>query len=328
MSAPNRLTMAQALNQALAQEMERDPRVLIYGEDVGLDGGVFRVTDGLIQKFGADRVIDTPLAESGIIGTAIGLAIGGFVPVTEIQFMGFIYVCMNQIAAHAARFRNRTRGRFSIPLVIRTPHGGGIHPPEHHSEAYESLFINTPGIKVVIPSNAYDAKGLLTAAIRDPDPVLFLEPIRIYRAFKEEIPAESYTVEIGKAKVVHEGRDLTVVSYGAMVHVANEAREVLDREGVKLEIIDLRTLNPLDLDTVLASVRKTGRALVLHEAPRNCGLGAEIAALIQERAILHLHAPVARVAGYDIAFPYAQLEHLYLPHRERVVKKIRDVLAF
>lgn len=323
-----RLTMVQAVNKALRDEMRRDESVLLLGEDVGVDGGVFRVTEGLLEEFGPQRVMDTPLAESGIVGTAIGLALGGFRPVAEIQFMGFLYPAVNQLFAHAARFRNRSRGRYHLPMVVRMPYGGGIHPPEHHSESYEALLVNTPGLKVAIPSNPYDAKGLLISAIRDEDPVIFLEPKRIYRAFREEVPAEPYAIPLGQAKVVKEGKDVTLISYGSMVRQALEAHEFLGREGISAEVVDLRTLNPLDVETVVASVSKTGRAVIAHEAPRTCGFGAEIVALLNERALLDLKAPIERVTGFDTVFPYAMLEQHYLPTRERVVAAVKRTLEY
>lgn len=323
-----RLTLAQAVNQALRQEMERDPSVLVLGEDVGRDGGVFRVTEGLLDAFGPDRVMDTPLAESGIVGVAVGLAAAGYRPVAEIQFMGFMYPAVNQLFAHVARYRNRSRGLFHLPMVVRMPYGGGIHPPEHHSESYESLLLNTPGLKVVVPSNPADAKGLLLSAIRHEDPVVYLEPKRIYRAFREEVPTATVPIPLGKARVAREGKDVTIVAWGSMVRQALEAHEALGREGVSAEVLDLRTLNPLDLDALLQSVEKTGRAVVVHEAPRNSGFGAEIAALLQERALLSLLAPVQRVAGFDTVFPLSLLEAHYLPHRERVVAAVRRTLEF
>ena len=326
--AAERLTLVQSVNRALKQEMERDPSVVVLGEDVGRDGGVFRVTEGLLDDFGPQRVMDTPLAESGIVGTAIGLALGGFRPVAEIQFMGFMYPAVNQLFAHAARYRNRSRGRFHVPLVVRMPYGGGIHPPEHHSESYEALLVNTPGLKVVIPSNPHDAKGLLASAIRDDDPVVFLEPKRIYRAFRDEVPTAPYTVPLGKAAVAKEGKDVTIIAYGAMVRVALEAHEALGREGISAEVLDLRTVNPLDAEAILSSVSKTGRVVVVHEAPRSAGVGAEVAALISERALLDLQAPVQRVTGFDTVFPYSMLENLYLPHRERVVAAAKKTLEF
>jgi len=327
-SAPEKLTLAQAVNRGLSEEMERDPKVLVMGEDVGVDGGVFRVTEGLIEKFGPSRVMDTPLAESGIVGTGIGLALTGFRPVCEIQFTGFVYPAVNQLFAHVARYRNRTRGRYHLPMVIRMPYGGGIHPPEHHSESYEALFVNTPGLKVVIPSTPADAKGLIASAIRDEDPVIFMEPKRIYRAFREEVPAGDYTVPIGKARIAVEGTDVSLFAYGSMVRQALEAQEALAREGVSAEVVDLRTVCPLDLEAILTSVEKTGRAVIIHEAPRNAGVGAEVAALIQERALLSLLAPVQRVAGFDAVFPLPLLEPHYLPTRDRVVRAVRRTLEF
>jgi pyruvate dehydrogenase E1 component beta subunit len=323
-----RLTIAQAVRDALRDEMARDERVIVLGEDVGIDGGVFRATEGLIEAFGPDRVIDTPLAESAIIGMSVGLAATGMRPVAEIQFMGFVYPAVNQLLGHAARMRNRTRGRLSVPMVVRMPYGGGIHPPEHHSESYESLFLATPGIKVVVPSNPYDAKGLLIAAIRDDDPVLFMEPKRIYRAFREAVPTTPFTVPIGSAKVVHEGDEATLISWGAMVRVCHDAADMLARDNISVEVVDLRTLNPLDRETILTSVRKTGRAVVVHEAPRSNGFGGEIAALIGEHALLHLHAPVQRVTGFDVIFPLAKNEHLYLPTRNRIAAAVRRTLEY
>ncbi|MBI4863268.1 MAG: alpha-ketoacid dehydrogenase subunit beta [Candidatus Riflebacteria bacterium] len=323
-----KLTLAQAVNRALFEEMGRDETILVMGEDVGIDGGVFRVTEGLLDAYGPERVIDTPLAESGIVGTAIGLALAGFRPVAELQFMGFLYPAMNQLCAHAARYRNRSRGRYHLPMVVRMPYCGGIRPPEHHSESYEALLVNTPGLKVVIPSTPYDAKGLLVSAIRDEDPVVFLEPKKIYRAFREDVPTGPYEVPIGKARVVVEGRDLTLIAYGAMVRVAMEAEQALARDGVSVEVLDLRTVSPVDVEAIVLSVEKTGRAVVVHEAPRNAGFGAEIVALINERALLSLLAPVQRVTGFDAVFPYPMLEHHYLPTKERVVKAARRALDF
>jgi len=326
--ATEKLTLAQAVRNAMREEMLRDPNVLVLGEDVGVDGGVFRATEGLIEEMGPERVIDTPLAESAIVGAAIGLAAAGFRPVAEIQFMGFVYPAVNQILAHAARMRNRTRGRINLPMVIRMPYGGGIHPPEHHSESYEAVFAHTPGIKVVIPSNPYDAKGLLVASIRDEDPVLFLEPKKIYRAFREEVPAEPYEVPLGRAAIAREGRDVTLISWGAMVRLCLDAADALDRDGVSAEVVDLRTLNPLDRETMISSVVKTGRAVVVHEAPRTAGFGAEIVALINEHALLQLEAPVGRVTGFDVVFPLSQLETNYLPNRRRVVRAVQKALEF
>ncbi len=327
-SSTEKLTIAQAVCDGLATEMARDERVIVMGEDVGVDGGVFRATDGLIERFGPQRVIDTPLAEDAIVATAIGMAMSGLRPVAEIQFMGFVYPALNQIFAHAARMRSRTRGRFYVPIVIRMPFGGGIHAPESHSESYEALFVHTPGIKVVIPSNPHDTKGLLASAIRDDDPVLFLEPKRIYRAFREAVPTDDYAVPLGQAAVAHAGEDVSLVSWGAMVRVCLDAAQELAGDGISAEVVDLRTLNPLDRETLLQSVVKTGRAVVVHEAPRTAGFGAEIVALINEHALLQLEAPVQRVTGFDTVFPYAKLEQHYLPTRERVVKAVRATLDF
>ena len=321
-------TMAQAINQALAGEMERDGRVVILGEDVGVDGGVFRITDGLFDKFGRERVIDTPLAESAGVGVAIGMAALGLKPVVEIQFMGFIYPAFNQIVSHVARLRNRTRGRFTVPLVIRTPYGAGVRALEHHSESTEALFCHVPGLTVVVPSTPYDAKGLLVAAIRGNDPVLFLEPTRLYRAEKQDVPDEAYEVPIGKAKVTRSGNDLTIIAWGAMVPVAERAAVLAAESGWSAEVIDLRTLSPMDRETVVGSVKKTGRVLVVHEAPKTCGLGAEIAALIGEKALLSLEAPVLRITGWDITPPLPKGEDVYYPNPERVFRGIRRLMEF
>jgi len=320
--------LVEAINHGLMLEMERDPSVVLLGEDVGKEGGVFRVTDGLQAKFGAERVIDTPLAESGIVGVAIGMAVKGLRPVAEIQFEGFLPPAMDQIMNHASRIRNRSRGRFTCPLVIRSPWGGGIHAPEHHSDSPEAIFAHTPGMKVVIPSTPYDAKGLIISAIRDPDPVLFFEPKRIYRAIKEEVPDESYTIPIGQAKVVREGKDITAITWGAMVREVLRAAEMADGEGIQAEVIDLRTISPMDENAFLESVRKTGRAVVVHEAPPTCGVGAEIIARINEKALLSLQAPVVRVTGFDIIVPLMKLETHYLPSPERILAGIRKVMKF
>jgi len=320
------LNMVQSLNQAMHQEMERDPRVLILGEDIGVDGGVFRLTEGLLEKFGRERVIDTPLAESAIVGTSIGLAVAGLRPIAEIQFMGFIYLAMNQIIAHAARLRNRSRGRFSVPIVIRTPYGAGVKALEHHSESTEALFCQIPGLKVVAPSTPYDAKGLLIAAIRDDDPVIFLEPTKIYRAGRQEVPEDPYEVPLGKAKIVREGEGISVVAWGAMIPVVEQAAETVAKDGIFPEVIDLRTLSPLDRDTVLESVKRNGRLLIVHEAPQTCGLGAEIAAFVAERAMFQLEAPIGRVTGQDITIPLAKGEDTYYPSPERVVRGIKTIL--
>ncbi|RMF88975.1 MAG: alpha-ketoacid dehydrogenase subunit beta [Nitrospinota bacterium] len=323
-----KMTMVEAINQALREEMERDDTVLVLGEDVGKAGGVFRVTDGLQARFGEERVIDTPLAESAIVGVAFGLAVAGMKPIAEIQFMGFLYPAYDQILCHISRIRTRSRGRFTCPMVIRMPYGGGIHAPEHHSESTEAVLAHTPGIKVLIPSTPQDAKGLLLSAIRDPDPVIFLEPKRIYRAIRGEVPEGEYTVPIGKARVVQEGEDVTVICWGAMVREVLNAAELLDGQGVSLEIIDLRTISPMDSEAIIASVRKTGRAVVVHEAPRTCGLGAEIVAQINEKALLSLEAPVERVTGFDTVVPLPRSEHFYLPTPERIIQGIERVLKF
>jgi pyruvate dehydrogenase E1 component beta subunit len=323
-----KLSLVEAVNLALQEEMRRDERVVVLGEDVGRDGGVFRATQGLLEEFGGDRVIDTPLSESGIVGTAIGMAVYGLRPVAEIQFMGFVYLAFNQIIIHAARIRNRSRGRYSVPLVIRMPYGGGIKALEHHSESTEALFAHIPGLKVVVPSMPGDARGLLTAAIRDPDPVVFLEPKKIYRAFKEEVAEEEHLVPLGKARLVKEGEDITIIAWGAMVRVAEAAARLAVEKNIDAEIIDLRTLSPMDTEAIVNSVRKTGRALVVHEAPKTCGLGAEITALINEKALLHLEAPVERVTGQDITAPLPKAEDYYHPSGKRVLRGIEKVMHF
>jgi pyruvate dehydrogenase E1 component beta subunit len=320
------LNMAQALNQAMHQEMERDQRVLVFGEDIAVDGGVFRLTEGLLEKFGKERVIDTPLAESTIVGASIGMAVAGLRPIAEIQFMGFIYLAMNQIIAHAARLRNRSRGRFTVPLVIRTPYGAGVKALEHHSESTEALFCQIPGLKVVAPSTPYDAKGLLIASIRDDDPVIFLEPTKLYRAGRQEVPEEIYEVPLGKAKIVREGEGMTIVAWGAIIPVVEQAAEIVGKDGIFPEIIDLRTLAPLDRETVLESVKRNGRLLIVHEAPKTCGLGSEIAALVAERAIFQLEAPVLRITGPDITVPLAKGEDFYYPSPERVAWGIKKIM--
>lgn len=318
----------EAVNLTLKEEMKRDDRVIVLGEDVGVNGGVFRATVGLLEEFGEDRVIDTPLSENGIVAGAIGMAVNGLRPVAEIQFMGFIYYILNHIICHAARLRNRTRGRLTVPLVIRAPYGAGIRAPEHHSESTEALFTQIPGIKVVVPSTPKDTRGLLTSAIRDPDPVIFLEPKRIYRAIKEDIPDEEYTIPLGKARIVKEGKDITVICWGAMVRVVEAVSEEAEKDNIDIEIIDLRTLSPLDKDTIITSVEKTGRALVVHEAPKTCGLGAEIVALINEKALLSLNAPVLRVTGQDITVPLAKGEDYYIPSVVRVMQGLKKIINF
>jgi len=320
--------MVEAINLALREEMERDNRVFVLGEDVGREGGVFRVTDGLQEKFGADRVIDTPLAEAGIVATAFGMAVYGLRPIAEIQFDGFLYSCLDQIINHIGRIRNRSRERFTCPLVVRVPYGGGIHAPEHHSESPEALLAHTPGIKVVIPSTPYEAKGLLLSSIRDPDPVFFLEPKRIYRAIREEVPEGDYTIPLGKARLVKEGKDVTVIAWGAMVREVSNAAEKLKGDNIDVEVIDLRTISPIDVETIIASIRKTGRGVVVHEAPRTCGLGAEIIALINEKALLSLQSPVERVTGFDVPVPLLKSEHYYFPNPERIILAVKKVVNF
>jgi pyruvate dehydrogenase E1 component beta subunit len=322
-----KLDLVGAINLALAQEMAADDRVMILGEDVGVNGGVFRVTDGLQKRFGCDRVVDTPLSESGIIGSSIGLAMAGMRPVPEIQFEGFMGPAYDQIINQAARCRSRTRGAFTCPMTIRVPIGGGIHAPELHSDSPEAVYAHTPGLKIVMPSRPRDAKGLLISAIRDPDPVIFFEPKRVYRSFKEEVPSEDYTLPIGKASVVNEGTDVTLITWGAMVFDCLAAIDRLPDE-VSVELIDLRTIYPMDIETIAESVQKTGRAVVVHEAPRTAGFGAEISAQIQEHCFLYLEAPVQRVTGFDTAMPYYKLEQEYLPGPERITSAIRDCLAY
>ena len=324
-----KLTMVKALNLALHQEMERDPDVLVVGEDVGVDGGVFRVTEDLHRVFGGTRVIDSPLAEAGIIGASVGMAIYGLKPVCEIQFSGFAFQCFHQIENHVARFRQRSQGRFQVPLVVRMPYGGGVRALEHHAESEEQFYAHIPGLKMVVPSSPRNARALLAAAIRDPDPVIFFEAKALYHAAKEEVPDEAETMPLGKARVDREGGDLTLVAYGAMVRVAREAADLLEAEdGVQAEILDLLTVSPLDREALVASVGKTGRAVIVHEAPRSFGPGAEIAASIQEGAFLSLEAPIRRVTAYDIPFPGFAREKANVPDAARVVAAARETLAF
>jgi pyruvate dehydrogenase E1 component beta subunit len=323
-----KLTMVQALNLALRQEMERDDGVIVMGEDVGLDGGVFRVTDGLIQRFGEQRVVDTPLAESAIAGMAVGMAVYGLRPVCEIQFSGFSYHCFHQMENHAARLRWRTQGRFSVPMVLRMPYGGGVRALEHHSESREAYWAHTPGLKMVIPSSPRTARALLISAIRDPDPVVFYESKALYRAFREEVPEEPETLPIGKARVVREGDAVTLIAYGAMLAPALAAAEQLAREkGIEAEVIDLLTISPLDDSTLAASITKTGRAAVIHEAPRSFGPGAEIVARLMENAFYYLEAPIARITGFDIIIPLFSRENDYLPNAGRIVRQVLRLLA-
>jgi pyruvate dehydrogenase E1 component beta subunit len=322
------MNMVQALNLALRQEMERDDGVVILGEDVGVDGGVFRVTDGLIDAFGEGRVVDTPLAESAIAGMSIGMAVYGLKPVCEIQFDGFSYYTMHQIEAHAARLRWRSQGRYNVPMVLRAPYGGGVRALEHHSESREAFWAHIPGLKMVIPSGPRNARALLVSAIRDPDPVIFYEPKAIYRAFREEVPEEEETLAIGRSQVVREGRDLTLIAYGAMMRPTLEAAEELQRaRGVQAEVIDLLTISPLDDSLLVQSAKKTGRVAVVHEAPRSFGPGAEIVARLVEKAFYFLEAPVARVTGYDVIIPLFSREKYYLPDVPKIVAAAKALLT-
>jgi pyruvate dehydrogenase E1 component beta subunit len=329
MTEQRKLTMVQAINLALMQEMERDDDVLVLGEDIGVDGGVFRVTDGLLAKFGEQRVIDTPLAEGAIVGMAIGMALYGLKPVPEIQFSGFSFQAFHQIENHAARYRARTRGRYHVQMVVRMPYGGGVRALEHHSESEEAYYAHTPGLKIVIPSSPRSARALLVAAIRDPDPVIFFEPKALYHAVKEDVPVAEETWPIGKARVVREGKDLTLVAYGAMLHRCLEVAERVHAEdGAEVEIVDLLSISPMDTEIVAASARKTGRVVVAHEAQRNCGVGAEVMARVVETAFLQLEAPIRRVTAYDIVYPGFARERGWLPGPERVLRAIRETLAF
>ncbi|MCZ6689901.1 MAG: alpha-ketoacid dehydrogenase subunit beta [Planctomycetota bacterium] len=321
------LNVLQSVNQALKSEMRRDDRVVVLGEDVGKAGGVFRATDGLLAEFGKDRVLDTPLAESGIIGTAIGMALYGLRPVPEIQFLDFIYPAFDQIVSELAKMRYRSGGQYTAPVVIRTPCGGGIRGGHYHSQSSEAYFIHTPGLVVVMPSTPADTKGLLTSAMRGDDPVIFLEPKRIYRTVKGEVPDGDYTVPIGKARTAREGKDVSLITWGAMVHVGLEAAEKAQEKGIDVEVVDLRTLMPLDVDAILETAAKTGRVVVLHEAPRTCGLGAEVSALIAERSVEVIEAPILRVTGFDTPFPYA-LEDVYLPDAARTLKALEKVVNY
>jgi pyruvate dehydrogenase E1 component beta subunit len=320
------VNLAQALNGALETALETDRRVLLLGEDIGRTGGVFRITDALRDRFGEERVFDTPVAESGIVGAAFGMAVAGLRPVAEIQFMGFSYPAYDQVINHVARIRNRTNHRFTAPVVIRVPYGGGIGAAEHHSESTEAIYAHIPGLKVVVPSTPRDARGLLLAAIEDPDPVVFLEPIRLYRAVKEDVPEIYYTVEIGPVRIERSGDDITLISWGAMMKETRAAANALEDEDVSVEVIDLRTLSPLDRAGILTSVEKTGRAVVVHEAPLTGGFGGEIAATIQERALYSLRAPVRRVTGWDTIFPLKRSEGHYLPTVDRIVRVAHETL--
>ncbi|MBN1511522.1 MAG: alpha-ketoacid dehydrogenase subunit beta [Phycisphaerae bacterium] len=324
-----KMTMVQAINRALDQEMARDDRVLVLGQDVGRLGGVFRVTEGLWDKFGPQRVVDTPLAESGILGTSIGMALAGLRPVAEMQFSGFSYLMFPQLEGHAARFRMRTRGRWTVPLVVRMPYGAGVRALEHHSESKEATYAHVPGVKVVIPSTPRNARALLVAAIRDPDPVVFMEPKRSYRAFREDVPEEDEMLEIGKAHVVREGTDLTLISWGAMMRpVLEAAQDVQTRRGASIEIIDLLTIAPMDDQTISDSVRKTGRCVVVQEASKTLGIASEVIAVINDKALMHLEAPVRRVTGYDVSPPYFARENAYIPGPGRITRAIEETLDF
>jgi pyruvate dehydrogenase E1 component beta subunit len=319
------LTIVQAVNRALHEAMKADPDVLVLGEDVGVNGGVFRATEGLFKEFGGDRVIDTPLSETGIVGTAIGMALYGLKPVAEIQFLDFIYPAFDQIVSELAKFRYRSGGQYPCHVVIRTPYGGGIKGGLYHSQSSEAYFCHTPGLKVIVPSTPADAKGLLLTAIHDEDPVIFLEPKRIYRSVTGEVPEGDYRVPFGRARIAREGHDLSLFAYGAMVPPTLEAAEAVAAEGIDCEVLDLRSLVPLDEDAVVGSVEKTGRAVIVHEAPRFAGFGGELAALLAERAFFSLKAPVQRVTGYDTPFPYA-LEHVYLPSPEKIAHAVRATM--
>ncbi|MBM4288404.1 MAG: alpha-ketoacid dehydrogenase subunit beta [Deltaproteobacteria bacterium] len=322
------LNMVEAINLALREEMARDETIIILGEDVGQLGGVFRVTDGLQAEFGPERVVDTPLAEAGIMGAALGLALGGFKPVPEIQFMGFLPPALDQLICHVSRYRNRTRGRHTMPMVVRLPYGAGIHAPEHHSESTEAILAHIPGLKVVIPSTPYDAKGLLISALRDPDPVIFLEPKRIYRAVREEVPSGEYVIALGQAKVIRTGETVTAVAWGSMVREVIRAADLVASQGISVEVIDLRTISPMDDETIVASIRKTGRGVIVHEACRTCGLAAEIIARINEKAFLSLAAPLERVTGFDTIVPLLKLEDHYLPDAFRISRAIQKVVYY
>jgi pyruvate dehydrogenase E1 component beta subunit len=325
----SKMTMVEAINLALKQEMEKDEDVIVLGEDVGVDGGVFRVTKGLWEKFGEDRVIDTPLAESMIAGVSIGMAIHGLKPVCEIQFSGFSYISFHQMEAHAARYRGRSLGRFSIQMVLRCPYGGGVRALEHHSESREVYYAHTPGLKTVIPSGPRKARALLVSAIRDPDPVIFYEPKAIYRAFREEVPEEEETFSIGQSEVVREGKDLTFITYGAMLRPTLDAAEILEeKDGIKAEVIDLLTISPLDDEKFTKSAQKTGRVVIVHEAHRSFGPGAEVVARLVEKSFLYLEAPIGRVTGYDVVIPLYQREKDYIPDVKRIVRGARETLDF
>lgn len=322
------ITLVEAINQALAYEMAADPEIVVLGEDVAKNGGVFRATVGLLDKFGPERVLDTPLAESMIGGLAVGMAMRGLKPVAEFQFMGFIYPAVDQIVNHVSRMRNRTRGRFSCPVVFRTPSGAGIHAPEHHSESTEAMFAHTPGLRVVIPSSPARAYGLMLASLRDPDPVIFLEPSRLYRYAKQEVKDDGKALPLDTCFTLRSGDDVTLITWGAMVKETLAAADKLKAEGISVEVIDVATIKPLDIDTILSSVEKTGRCIVIHEAPLTCGVGAEIIAQVAQKALFSLKAPPERVAGFDTIVPYAKMEKSYIPSEERIIEAVHRLMEF
>lgn len=322
------MTMIQAINDALSTELSRDENVLVFGEDVGKNGGVFRATEGLQEQFGKERVFDTPLAESGIGGLAIGLALTGFRPVMEIQFFGFVFEVFDSIASQMSRMRFRSGGKYHSPITIRSPFGGGVRTPELHADSFEGLVAQIPGLKVVVPSTPYDAKGLLISSIRDNDPVIFLEHMKLYRTIREEVPEKEYTIPLGKADIKREGRHITIIAYGAMVHASLKAAKELEKEGIEAEVIDLRTVWPFDIETILTSVKKTNRAIVVQEAQKQAGIGAQVVAEITERAILHLEAPVLRVAAPDTVYPFAAAEDEWLPNYIDIINKAKEVINY
>lgn len=321
--------MVEAVNLALMQEMERDKNVCMLGEDIGVNGGVFRATKDLQKEHGEERVMDTPLAECGIVGTAVGMAVYGIRPVVEIQFSGFTMQAFDQIEQNMARIRNRTRGKYTVPMVLRTPYGGGIRAVEHHSESREAYWVHTPGLKVVIPSGPRNARALLAASIRDDDPIIFYEPKAVYRAFREEVPDEPEVMELGKAEIVHAGKDLTLISYGAMMRPCKEAvQDLAEDHNINVELIDLLTISPMDTETLCASVQKTGRCVIVHEGQRTCGIASEIIARLNEHAFEYLEAPVKRITGFDVPFPYFQVEEHFLPESEEIVLAVKETLAW
>ena len=322
------MNLVQAINAALDFKLEQDPNVLLFGEDAGHEGGVFRVTQGLQKKYGEERVFDTPLAESVIMGAAVGMAVAGLRPIVEIQFSGFIYPAFNQLVTHVSRMRNRSRGRFTTPMTIRMPYGGGIQALELHSESMEALFAHIPGLKVVIPSTPYDAKGLLLSAIESDDPVIFMEPKKVYRAFRQDVPEEDYRIPLGKASVATEGSDVTVVAYGAMMRPARQMVEMAQQQNVSVELIDLRSIYPLDTETVIASVEKTGRFVAIHEGPQSFGVAAELVTRVSERALLSLEAPPRRITGFDTIMPLPLAENDYLPTAERMLHGVLETVRF